>query len=126
MHGTYDQLQVALSVLLAISASYAALDLAGRVTTATRARLAWLCGGAIAMGIGIWAMHDDALRLYSGIPGSRYTPRPSILRRAANGAVKSRTLEAKDHKCGTLAERQEIVDAIAGLDYWEAFTASGG
>jgi PAS domain S-box-containing protein len=57
MQGTFDQLQVALSVLIAISASYAALDLAGRVTTATRARLAWLCGGAVAMGIGIWAMH---------------------------------------------------------------------
>src|SRR5260370_12864268 len=57
MHGTYDQLQVALSVVLAISASYAALDLAGRVTTATRARLVWQCGGAIAMGLGIWAMH---------------------------------------------------------------------
>jgi PAS domain S-box-containing protein len=57
MRGTFDHLQVALSVLIAISASYAALDLAGRVTTATRARLAWLCGGAVAMGIGIWAMH---------------------------------------------------------------------
>jgi hypothetical protein len=30
--GSYDPLQVALSVLIAISASYAALDLAGRVT----------------------------------------------------------------------------------------------
>ena len=28
---------------------------------------------------------DDALRLYSGIPRSRHTPRPSILRRAGQG-----------------------------------------
>jgi two-component system, sensor histidine kinase and response regulator len=39
-------------------ASYAALDLAGRVTSARgRARVMWLCGGATAMGIGIWSMH---------------------------------------------------------------------
>ncbi|MGA8441872.1 MAG: MHYT domain-containing protein [Candidatus Sulfotelmatobacter sp.] len=56
--GSYDPLQVALSVLIAISASYAALDLAGRVTaTSGRARLIWLIGGSTAMGIGIWAMH---------------------------------------------------------------------
>ena len=58
MTGTYDPLQVALAVLIAVSASYAALDLAGRVTAASgRARLAWLIGGSTAMGIGIWAMH---------------------------------------------------------------------
>jgi len=56
--GFYDYSEVARSVLIAIFASYAALDLAGRVTAARdRARLAWLGGGAIAMGIGIWAMH---------------------------------------------------------------------
>ncbi len=39
-------------------ASYAALDLAGRVTAARgRARALWLSGGATAMGIGIWSMH---------------------------------------------------------------------
>ena len=56
--GSYDYSEVARSVLIAIVASYAALDLAGRVTAAKgRVRLAWLSGGAIAMGIGIWAMH---------------------------------------------------------------------
>jgi PAS domain S-box-containing protein len=55
---SYDYSEVARSVLIAIAASYAALDLAGRVTAASgRARLAWLSGGATAMGIGIWAMH---------------------------------------------------------------------
>src|ERR1700694_1236071 len=58
MTGAYDPLQVALSVLIAVSASYAALALAGRVTAESgRARLAWLIGGSTAMGIGIWAMH---------------------------------------------------------------------
>jgi len=56
--GFYDYGEVARSILIAIAASYAALDLAGRVTAARgRARLAWLGGGAIAMGIGIWEMH---------------------------------------------------------------------
>jgi PAS domain S-box-containing protein len=56
--GTYEYGEAARSVLIAIAASYAALDLAGRVTAARgRARLAWLGGGAVAMGIGIWTMH---------------------------------------------------------------------
>src|ERR1700736_4033801 len=56
--GSYDYSEVARSVLIAIAASYAALDLAGRVTAASgRARAAWLTGGATAMGIGIWTMH---------------------------------------------------------------------
>jgi PAS domain S-box-containing protein len=56
--GSYDYSEVARSILIAIAASYAALDLGGRVTAARGwARTAWLTGGAIAMGIGIWAMH---------------------------------------------------------------------
>jgi two-component system sensor histidine kinase/response regulator len=58
MTGSYDFTEVARSVVIAIAASYAALDLTGRVTAASgRARLAWLSGGAAAMGTGIWAMH---------------------------------------------------------------------
>jgi diguanylate cyclase (GGDEF)-like protein/PAS domain S-box-containing protein len=58
LSGTYDYRLVALSVVLAIFASYAALDLAGRVTAAHgRARGVWLSAGAAAMGLGIWAMH---------------------------------------------------------------------
>ena len=56
--GFYDYPEVARSVLIAVAASYAGLDLAGRVTAASgRVRLAWLSGGAVAMGVGIWAMH---------------------------------------------------------------------
>jgi PAS domain S-box-containing protein len=58
LSGSYDYGEVARSVLIAIVASYVALDLAGRVTAASgRVRLAWLGGGATAMGLGIWAMH---------------------------------------------------------------------
>ena len=54
----YNYGLVGLSVVIAIFASYAALDLAGRTRAAqgTR-RWIWLTGGAAAMGLGIWAMH---------------------------------------------------------------------
>jgi two-component system sensor histidine kinase/response regulator len=56
--GYYDFRLVAVSVLIAIMASYAALDLAGRVAAADgTSRKAWLFGGAVAMGLGIWSMH---------------------------------------------------------------------
>src|SRR5258707_15761643 len=56
--GAYNYGLVALSVLIAIFSSYAALDLAGRVTAAGGwTRALWLLGGAGAMGNGIWSMH---------------------------------------------------------------------
>jgi len=58
LKGCYDYRLVALSVALAVFASYAALDLAGRVTAAHGwVRTVWLSAGAAAMGVGIWAMH---------------------------------------------------------------------
>lgn len=64
--GSYDYGEVSRSILIAIAASYAALDLGGRVTAARGwARAAWLTGGAIAMGIGIWAMHFKALLAFT-------------------------------------------------------------
>jgi PAS domain S-box-containing protein len=56
--GTYEYPFVALSILIAVLAAYAALDLVGRIAAARgRAQYVWLFGGAIAMGTGIWAMH---------------------------------------------------------------------
>ncbi len=58
MIGSYNPSLVGLSVLIAISASYVALDMAGKVTaSAGRLRRAWLVGGSVAMGLGIWSMH---------------------------------------------------------------------
>ena len=54
--GSYDQRVVALSIVIAVLGAYAGLDLAERVTAARGgARVAWLIGGATA--IGIWSMH---------------------------------------------------------------------
>ncbi len=72
----YDQLLVVISFVVAILASYTALNMAGRVvgSTGVAARI-WLTGGGIAMGIGIWAMHfigmlamDVSMRLNYNLP----------------------------------------------------------
>lgn len=56
--GHYDPFLVAQSVVFALLSAYATLDLTGRVTNARgRVRFAWLAGGAVAMGNGIWSMH---------------------------------------------------------------------
>jgi NO-binding membrane sensor protein with MHYT domain len=60
MNGHYDSSLVALSMLVAIVASYTALDLAGCVSASTsspRKSWTWLIAGAVSMGIGIWSMH---------------------------------------------------------------------
>jgi len=58
MQGTYDFWLVAASYLVAVVASYAALELGVAVTSSPR-RTAWiwLACGSIAMGLGIWSMH---------------------------------------------------------------------
>jgi len=76
MAGTYDFRLVALSVFIAIFASYAALDLAARVTAARGwARMIWLAGGATAMGLGIWSMHYIGMLAFSlPVPVRYYVP----------------------------------------------------
>src|SRR5712675_3588878 len=60
--GTYDPYLVALSILVAVFASYTALDLGGRVAAARGlARRVWLVAAAITMGGGIWSMHFVAM-----------------------------------------------------------------
>jgi PAS domain S-box-containing protein len=56
--GTYDYRLVALSIAIAIFAAYEAMDIASQVIIAKpSSKLAWLSGGSIAMGVGIWGMH---------------------------------------------------------------------
>ena len=58
MIATYNYWLVFISVLVAMLASYTALDLVTRITASRgRAALAWLVGGAFSMGLGIWSMH---------------------------------------------------------------------
>ena len=57
--GSYTPWLVIVSFLVAVLASFTALDMASRVTTAATRRTTWLwlIGGGCAMGLGIWSMH---------------------------------------------------------------------
>jgi len=58
MSSSYNYWMVALSLAIAVFASHTALDLGGRTSAAAgHARRLWLLGGALSMGLGIWAMH---------------------------------------------------------------------
>jgi PAS domain S-box-containing protein len=77
--GTYDYRLVALSVLISALASYAALDLGGRVTASRGSvRSIWLLGGAAAMGMGIWSMHYIGMLAYS-LPVTVFYHWPTVL-----------------------------------------------
>ncbi|WP_010494314.1 EAL domain-containing protein [Paenibacillus elgii] len=65
MIGTYDWFLVFLSYVISVLASYTALEMGGRINAARgRTRLIWLCGGATAMGLGIWSMHFVGMLAY--------------------------------------------------------------
>lgn len=58
MIGYHDPVLVALSVAVAILASFTALNIAGRLLVADRAaRMWWLFAAALALGGGTWSMH---------------------------------------------------------------------
>jgi diguanylate cyclase len=66
MVGVYNYWLVFVSLLVAILASYTALDLASRITASKgRFAQAWLLGGAFSMGIGIWSMHFIGMLAFS-------------------------------------------------------------
>ncbi|SNT34792.1 diguanylate cyclase/phosphodiesterase [Noviherbaspirillum humi] len=59
LQAAYSLPLVLASLFIASLASYTTLDLAGRISSLSsrRHRHAWLAGGALAMGFGIWCMH---------------------------------------------------------------------
>lgn len=62
----YNFYLVILSALVAVLASYTALELASQVALSQGTeRKIWLIGGAIAMGTGIWSMHFLAMLAFS-------------------------------------------------------------
>jgi diguanylate cyclase (GGDEF)-like protein/PAS domain S-box-containing protein len=111
MSGSYDYGLVALSILLAMVASYAALDLAGRVTSAHgRVRVVWLSCGATAMGLGIWAMHYvGMLALTMPMQVSYYLPTVILSLLAAIAASAVALLVVSQPKMNL---RQEIAGSL--------------
>lgn len=143
MTGSYSQSLVIISLLVAILASYTALDMAGRLATAEgRVARWWLAGGAAAMGLGIWSMHfigmlafdlpipvgyDLGITLYSlavSIGASAYAlwlvSRPSLpWRRLLAGAVLMGLGIATMHYLGMAAMRMQ-----PGIDYHPGWFAA--
>lgn len=63
---SYNSILVVISLLVAILASYTALDMAGRVNSNQgRLSMLWLAGGSFAMGLGIWSMHFIGMLAFS-------------------------------------------------------------
>jgi two-component system sensor histidine kinase/response regulator len=120
--GSYDYRLVALSVVIAILASYAALDLAGRVTSARGGvRRIWLSGGAAAMGIGIWSMHYVGMLAFRLPVAVRYdwpTVLASLLAAIAASAVALYVVSRESMKISAAIVGSLCMgSAIAGMHY---------
>lgn len=58
LHVQYNGWIILLSFIIAVLASYSALNLAGKISRSRgRSRLAWLLAGSCVMGCGVWSMH---------------------------------------------------------------------
>jgi diguanylate cyclase (GGDEF)-like protein len=107
--GTYNSWVVLLSLWVAILASYTALDLASRIAASSgTAAMAWLLGGAFAMGTGIWSMHFIGMLAFSLPIAIGYEVLPTVSSMAiaivvsgfALNRVSQRTLSARDLALG--------------------------
>ena len=66
MEGSYNLYLVALSYVVAVAASYTALELSRRVSKSEGWQATtWLAAGACSMGIGIWTMHFIGMLAFS-------------------------------------------------------------
>ena len=72
IHTGYNPALVALSVSIAVFASYTALDLGSRIGRVTSGpRWGWIAGAAAAMGGGIWSMHFVGMLAFEmGMPAA--------------------------------------------------------
>lgn len=76
LHGDYQSGVVFLSFIMAMLASYSALNLVHKISyTAGRKRLGWLLAGSFVMGSGIWTMHFvGMLAFHLGVPVTYHIP----------------------------------------------------
>ncbi|MBW3630304.1 MAG: PAS domain S-box protein, partial [Gemmatimonadetes bacterium] len=123
MNGHHEPLLVGLSVLTAIFASYAALNLVYSVSLASgKARVAWLAGGAVAMGSGIWSMHFIGMLAFR-VPGTPVAYDPSLLvlsvvtAMLASGLALFVAARGRGGYRSLLAGASAMAAAIAGMHY---------
>lgn len=76
--GSHDMILVGLSIIIAVLASYAALDLASRVRVSSGwLRRFWLSAAAMTLGGGIWSMHFVAMLAFN-MPGMTVSYDPGL------------------------------------------------
>ncbi|MFD0770613.1 EAL domain-containing protein [Bacillus sp. CGMCC 1.60114] len=74
--GSYNNWFVSLSVVIAVFASYAALNLVRRIVHSNKKqRKLWLFFGSITMGIGIWSMHFIGMLAFQLPISIKYNPK---------------------------------------------------
>jgi PAS domain S-box-containing protein len=118
----YDLDLAALSIGIAILASYTALDLSGRVVAASdRGRYGWLAAGAVAMGVGIWSMHFTGMLAHEPLEDARYDLGVVLISVAiailASGAALAAINRPKVTLAEFLASGLFFGVAIAGMHY---------
>jgi len=80
LSSNYNDVLILFSFIVAMLASYTALDMAGRVaTTQGKASRLWLAGGALSMGIGILSMHFIGMLAFSLPVSMGYDPLITLL-----------------------------------------------
>ena len=58
LEGSYNFYIVALSIVIAVLASFSALNIVGKISyTEGKAKFFWLLAGSFVMGSGVWSMH---------------------------------------------------------------------
>ena len=62
---SYNLPLVSFSVLIAVLASYTALELTERISRGGKIKIGWLIGSSLTMGTGIWSMHFVGMLAYS-------------------------------------------------------------
>ncbi len=91
----YDPFGVALSIFIAGSSSYIALDLAKRMRAGTRSLArSWWFGGSLALGTGVWSMHFVGMLAFSIPIAIGYTPLLTLVSWFAAVAVSAIALAA--------------------------------
>jgi PAS domain S-box-containing protein len=122
LSGQYDWRLVALSIAIAICASYTAFDLAGRTASSRGfSRTLWWIGGSIALGLGIWAVQYVGmlafrlpLTVFYNIPIVAF----SLLAAIASSAVVLFVVSRKELSKGYLLGGSFAIGAgVAGMHY---------
>ncbi|MHA6252467.1 bifunctional diguanylate cyclase/phosphodiesterase [Oceanobacillus sp. CAU 1775] len=79
MDGTYNYYIVALSILIAIFASYSAINIASKLTIAhNKNKIFWLLAGAIVLGSGVWSMHFIGMLAFHTGMEMHYDPKLTV------------------------------------------------